>query len=858
MKSSGFVTEEKQNIAALILDVKGEIGEALAEKLKEDALVFFVSKKSLNTPNVVNVPYKRVLEIPDNNYSYIFVVGSNLPEAKKILEKMIEKSSFDKAVFIFLTDIEDVDMEILNFIKSYQRSKVIIYGDIFDNKTRFNTVPNDLVRQASKGKIKLSQDGTNFIYPIYFEDLISSVLEASVLMEDRKKVFLAFYKHPMTVLSFSHILQKINPLLKIDFKKEEIDKRKIILPEDGKYLIEEDVVENRLRKINPEESKQATEVSRNEFYKHSRLYFLSLILSLIIIPFILVFLPFFFGEGLLNLAKNNLTSGNFEKAYGQMVLSKKFLLFSQKSEIIVGAELEIFGKAEILDDFNFKIQEGIDFTDFIIYFFNGANNLQDIFLGKSRSPEQSLKDGQNYFNNAFVLFQKGKFQVNSFDKLDSIITILSNTINSWPEIFGFFGKKTYLILFQDNTKLRPGGGFISSYGLLTFDRGKISDFSMNNVYKDDEKLKGHVEPPFAIRRYLSSEHWYLRDSNFDVDFLSSAEKSAVFLNLETSRKVDAVLGIDFSFLSQIVSTIGPIYIDNYKEVVNKDNFFKLSQQKDFLKSFSNALILKFSKEKNLPYLDLAKITAKSIYEKHILFAFSDKNIQSNFTANGWSSTLVDIRDPHDINDFIGINEANLGINKVNYFIKRSISQSVRVESNGKINSTIDIVYRNTSIKKDSLGGEYKNYLRIILPLGSSLNRIRIDENIIETTRAIIDPLIYEAKNFKNGNKLEIENYDENNKTIFGFLINIPLNSEKKISVDYTLNKKFNLESSAFSYNIKFFKQPGTETLPYNFSFLTPKDYAVVSSTKDIIRGENSTFSKDVTSDFNLNLEFAKR
>jgi len=63
-------------------------------------------------------------------------------------------------------------------------------------------------------------------------------------------------------------------------------------------------------------------------------------------------------------------------------------------------------------------------------------------------------------------------------------------------------------------ELRPGGGFIGSYGILTMDKGKVSDFKIHDVYDADGKLKASIEPQFPVRRYLKLPHLFLRDSNF--------------------------------------------------------------------------------------------------------------------------------------------------------------------------------------------------------------------------------------------------------------------------------------------------------------------------------------------------------
>src|SRR3989344_8002630 len=41
-----------------------------------------------------------------------------------------------------------------------------------------------------------------------------------------------------------------------------------------------------------------------------------------------------------------------------------------------------------------------------------------------------------------------------------------------PDVLGFRGSKTYLVLLQNNTELRPTGGFMGAFALVTMDRGK--------------------------------------------------------------------------------------------------------------------------------------------------------------------------------------------------------------------------------------------------------------------------------------------------------------------------------------------------------------------------------------------------
>src|SRR6185437_16558381 len=75
-------------------------------------------------------------------------------------------------------------------------------------------------------------------------------------------------------------------------------------------------------------------------------------------------------------------------------------------------------------------------------------------------------------------------------------------VTIFPKLLGYNGTQTYLILFQNNAELRPGGGFIGSYGLVSFDHGKMGQFTIHNVYDADGLLTKHIEPSYIGRRYL--------------------------------------------------------------------------------------------------------------------------------------------------------------------------------------------------------------------------------------------------------------------------------------------------------------------------------------------------------------------
>ena len=333
-----------------------------------------------------------------------------------------------------------------------------------------------------------------------------------------------------------------------------------------------------------------------------------------------------------------------------------------------------------------------------------------------------------------------------------------------------------------------------------------------------------------------------------------------------------MIGADVSFVKNLISALGPIYVPEYKETVDRNNFYYLTQahseknffpsstqKKDFLTFLYKAINNKISSEKKLPYISILKSIGDSVLEKHILFAFANPQVQKTFTVNGLSSSVWDERTQADssVNDFVGINEANLGVNKANYFIGRSVSYRVQLKEDGTLLSKLSLSLKNDSTKWP--GGDYKNYIRFIVPKEASLNGITIDGNSQKIVKAVTDPLVYEAKNFTPPVGLEVEKTEEDNKTIYGFLAIVPSGKLKKIGIEYSLPQKISPDATLVSYNLKLFKQPGTEDYPIDFIFSYASAFKVLSVSKGLKdQNQKVILQEDLNQDREIQVELTQK
>ena len=647
---------------------------------------------------------------------------------------------------------------------------------------------------------------------------------------------------------------------------------------DGTYLLGDEYnLEDRLKKVelnknllnDPGETiqeKKNFSESTEKAYSFKTLF--ALLIFVVLLPLIATTFFSLIGLGSLYAVKNGIETGDLPVSRALASLASGSFAVAQNSALVLTEELDMVGQGAIFNGLNNSLNSAEEISSAALSLIDASDKLKTILIGNTSNPTADFSNATIELKNALYLYnkeeQKGIIPKSITEKLGDSIKIVSSTIDFWPDIFGFNGSKTYFILFENNMELRPGGGFIGSYAILTVDKGKIANFNIYDVYDADGQLKGHVEPPYPIRRYLPSVHWFLRDSNFNPDFAKGAVSSALFLNTEMHQAVDGIVGVDLSFVKNILSVLGPVNVADYNQTVTAANFFQVAQthaekdffpgsaqKKDFLKSFYNSLQLRISEAKNIPYLSLMQAVTKAIYEKHILFAFNNSSEQATFSVNGWSSALVDERPTGDstINDFSGVDEANLGGNKVNYYVSRSISQDTTIDKKGSVSATLTMDIKNSAPTSLGAAGIYKNYLRFILPLNANLLSVEINRQEQTIVPAVTGPAVYEKKGFVAPQGLEVQRDDYPQNTLYGFLINVQPQETSFIKINYTLAQQINIFQPEINYNLKIFKQPGVDLYPYDFSLSFPSSFKVLNQSPELkVNGNMASLSTKITRD----------
>lgn len=436
------------------------------------------------------------------------------------------------------------------------------------------------------------------------------------------------------------------------------------------------------------------------------------------------------------------------------------------------------------------------------------------------------------------LYQKMDYKIGKVQRLKKKLVSLEDTVNQFKkillfadEILGKKSEKKYLILFENNMELRPGGGFIGSFGVVTVSDYTLKKLEIEDVYQADGQLKAHVEPPLAIKKYLNQPHWFLRDSGFSPDFKENFNQAESFLSKELNlADFDGGMAITTTAINYILDAFGDIYLPDYKETINKDNFYIKTQlyvEKNFFpgsiqkKSFLSSLVrILLLKTEEVSYKRLAIALKKSLAEKQIVLYFKNKDLDKLVNLFGWGGRVIipkciNKKERCLVDGFYPI-DANLGVNKANFFISRLINFKVRIKEDGQIENLFSLVFKNNSPKTVFPGGPYRNYFQIYLPKNCQIVQIT-----------------------KNGILLNTDEYEEKNEAQFKIVavfFTVPPGGSTEVKINYSLEDK--IVKGRNIYQLITQKQIGSSNNDLVLEFYFPKNVFIASHNFPTLAKDN--------------------
>lgn len=378
-----------------------------------------------------------------------------------------------------------------------------------------------------------------------------------------------------------------------------------------------------------------------------------------------------------------------------------------------------------------------------------------------------------------------------------------------PWIAGYPDERVYLFLLQNNTELRPAGGFIGTYGILKVINGDIDSFWTENSYNLDEPAEAWLdeEPPWPLTRYNAVQQWLFRDSNWSPDFPTSAQKAEWFYHAEkgSESNISGIIAVTPTFIQSLIKLTGEISVngitftqDNLVEKLQYEvekgylrQGIELSERKEIIGVLSKKIldgILDLPKSK---WADLWEVFSQDVTEKHILIYVNDEYVQNLILKENWGGEVQSAE-----HDYLMVVDANLASLKSDPVVKRDIKYRLRQDGENLI-ADVEITYNHIG-EITWKTTRYRTYTRVYVPQGSTL---------LSSSGSMVD--------CKMNDEGSVEQGDELGKTTFGTFICIEPGEVKSLKFKYKLPNDVSENILSQNYSLLVQKQSGTAAYPLN-------------------------------------------
>ncbi len=289
--------------------------------------------------------------------------------------------------------------------------------------------------------------------------------------------------------------------------------------------------------------------------------------------------------------------------------------------------------------------------------------------------------------------------------------------------------QTYLFVFQNNTELRPTGGFMGSVAEVSFDRGSVKSVKVppGGTYDIKGQLLAHVISPDPL--HLINPHWQFQDSNWFPDFPTSARKMLWFWSKSGQPTQNGVISINASLVERILEITGPIDMPEYGKVIDRSNFMLETQKaveleydkqantpKKFIGDLTQEMMKRLKNLSKDEWLKAGAIVSDALRTKDVQVYLTNEEDEAQIERYGWNGLMK----PTD-GDSLAVIEANIAGQKTDGVIDETIEHVAEVQKDGSIIDTVTLT-RTHNGKKGELFRGVRNvsYVRVYVPLGSRL------------------------------------------------------------------------------------------------------------------------------------------
>lgn len=344
-------------------------------------------------------------------------------------------------------------------------------------------------------------------------------------------------------------------------------------------------------------------------------------------------------------------------------------------------------------------------------------------------------------------------------------------------------KMRYLAVFQNNTELRPTGGFMGSFAEMDVERGEVVRMFVpgGGTYDVQGQLQAFVAAPGPLQ--LLKARWEFQDANWFPDFPSSAKKLRWFYSEAGGPTSDGVVAVNATFVAELLKLLGPVEMPEYGRTFDAENFIFETQKiveleydkeenapKEIIGDMAPILLERIKEADVQTLLAVVDLVAQGLEQKDIQFNFRDDELQAAVEDFGWSGSLKQTS-----GDYLMVVNTNLGGGKTDGVIDQDVHVEVHIAEDGSIENKVTVTKTHRGMKNALFTGSNNvDYLRLYVPKGSvllSADGFEVpDDELFEVSDIPLDvdeDLALHMQDLKKDPATGTDIWVEDGKTVFG-------------------------------------------------------------------------------------------
>lgn len=275
-------------------------------------------------------------------------------------------------------------------------------------------------------------------------------------------------------------------------------------------------------------------------------------------------------------------------------------------------------------------------------------------------------------------------------------------------MLGGNGTRRYFLAVQNPAEARASGGIIGNFGVLVAEQGRLRlerfgrDGDLNAAaVASGAALGGPAEYTRRYGRFAPERVW--QNITMSPHFPSVAEVIEDLFPRQGGEVVDGVLSVDPAGLAALLRLTGPVAVPGWPEPLSAANAvqvllhehylrFESQERVHFLGDTTEAVWSRLAGGDLPPMPEVAKALSPAVAGKHIVLHSAHRDEQRLLERLGAGGAL-----PTAGGDSLGLVTQNAGANKVDWFLRRSLSYDARFDPRtGDVSATATVRLENRS------------------------------------------------------------------------------------------------------------------------------------------------------------------